>query len=77
MNGRADVTSVTEIVDLVRNDLFRIDARTSAVPARLRVDNFLSQPVTYFSSFTMNLGSRSEVVIDVQINTTSSYQFCK
>ena len=77
INGRADSGSVTEVVDLVRNDLFAIHARTSTTPARLRIDSFLNQPVTYFSSFTMYLGSRNEVVLDVDINATSSYQFCK
>ncbi|CAF3469005.1 unnamed protein product [Rotaria sp. Silwood1] len=68
-------TSSTFLKSLVSNELFSIIARTSKTSSRLRIDQFFNQYITYFSSFSMYLGSNRDVIIDVDINQTNSYQF--
>ncbi len=63
--------------DLVNNELFSIIARTSKTPSLLQVNNFYNQDITYFSSFTMYLGSDNNVIIDVSISSANAYQFRK
>ncbi|CAF0783623.1 unnamed protein product [Rotaria sordida] len=67
-------TSSTFLKTLVSNELFSIIARTSKTPSRLRIDQFFNQYITYFSSFSMYLGSNRDVIIDVNINPSDSYQ---
>ena len=62
---------------LLNNDLFSIVARTSTSQSRLRAQNFFNQDLTYFSSFSMYLGSEREVMIDVDVNSSATYQFSK
>ncbi|CAF4129363.1 unnamed protein product, partial [Rotaria sp. Silwood2] len=68
-------TGSTFLKPLQNNELFSIIARTSKTPSRLRLDQFFNQQITYFSSFSMYLGSNRDVIIDVDINSTNSYQF--
>jgi len=65
------------VQDLASNELFSIIARTSKTPSLLQIDGFFNNNVTYFSSFSMYLGSNNEVIIDVDINSTDKYQFSK
>lgn len=44
---------------------------------RLPVNGFFNQEMTYFSSFTMSLGSAKDVVINVGINPSRSVEFGK
>ena len=64
-------------VDIFDHELFSIFARTSTSQARLRAQNFFNQNLTYFSSFSMYLGSKHEIIIDVSISTISTFQFCE
>jgi hypothetical protein len=69
--------SSTIVKALFTDELFSIIARTSKTQSLLRIDQFYNQPITYFSSFSMYLGSGNEVIINVDINTTNDYQFSK
>jgi hypothetical protein len=70
-------TSSVYLKSLVTNELFSIIARTSKTPALLQVNSLYNQDMTYFSSFTMYLGLENNVIIDVSINPTNTYQFRK
>jgi hypothetical protein len=70
-------TNSIYLKSIVANDLFSIIARTSKTPSLFQVNNFYNQDITYFSSFTMYLGSDNNVIIDVSINPTDTYQFRK
>jgi hypothetical protein len=65
------------VQDLASNELFSIIARTSKTPSLLQVSGFFNNNATYFSSFSMYLGSNNEVIIDVDISSTDNYQFSK
>ena len=70
-------TGSSILKDLVSNELFSIIARTSVTSSRLRIDQFFNQSVTYFSSFSMYLGSSRELMIDVDMNPINNYEFSK
>ncbi|CAF4332324.1 unnamed protein product, partial [Adineta steineri] len=73
-NNNTDSSS-TILKDLISNELFSIVARTSKSSSLLRANDFFNQTITYFSSFTMYLGSNNSVIIDVSIEPTNNYQF--
>jgi hypothetical protein len=79
----ANATAIDEtndgdiLEDLVLDELFSIIARTSKTQSLLRIDGFYNQYITYFSSFSMYLGSNNSVMIDVGINPNNTYQFSK
>ena len=75
-NSNTD-TSSTVLKDLVSNELFSVIARTSITSSRLRIDQFFNQNITYFSSFSMYLGSNRELMIDVDMNPVNNYEFSK
>jgi hypothetical protein len=72
----ADANSIY-LKTLVSNELFSIVAQTSKTPSRLPINGFLNNDITYFSSFSMYLGSDNEVIINVNINAADTYQFSK
>ena len=74
-----DLTTTNSIYlrALVTTELFSIIARTSKTPSLLQINSFYNQDMTYFSSFTMYLGLENNVIIDVGINPTNTYQFRK
>ncbi|CAF1385731.1 unnamed protein product, partial [Rotaria magnacalcarata] len=74
-NSNSTSTTSTIINPLVSNELFSIVARTSKTPALLRVTEFFKQDITYFSSFSMYLGSNCDLIIDVNIDPSNNYQF--
>ena len=67
----------TILKDLVSDDLFSIVARTSKTTALLRANEFFNQTISYFSSFSLYLGWNNSVIIDVNIDSTATYQFSK
>jgi hypothetical protein len=77
ITANASTTSSLNPAVLLNNDLFSIVARTSNAQSRLRAANFFNQNLTYFSSFSMYLGSERDVMIDVDINSSATYQFSK
>ena len=62
---------------LFENEVFSIIARTTKTPVRLPDNGFFNQEMTYFSSFSMRLGSNNDVVIDVDINPDKDFEFRK
>ncbi|CAF3337216.1 unnamed protein product [Rotaria socialis] len=74
-NSNSTSTTSTIIKPLVSNELFSIVARTSKTPALLQVTKFFNQDITYFSSFSMYLGSNRDLIIDVDIDPSNNYQF--
>ncbi|CAF1457750.1 unnamed protein product, partial [Adineta ricciae] len=68
-------TNPTILKDLVNDDLFSIVARTSKTTALLRGTEFFGETISYFSSFSLYLGWNNSIIIDVNIDSTATYQF--